>query len=63
MMIFFWEWKGVGWGGDMSVYMTLVAELQLVSLYGRLDAIVSYMPKTTIYGDNYFVPQSPIPTF
>ena len=32
MMNFFWEWGGVGWGGDMSVYKTLVAELQLVSV-------------------------------
>lgn len=23
MMNFFWEWGGVGWGGDMSVYKTL----------------------------------------
>ena len=32
IMIFFWEWGGVGWGGDMSVYKTLVAELQLASV-------------------------------
>ena len=43
-----------GLGGDMSVYKTLVPELQLASvkksLYGGLDAIVPYMPKTNIYG-------------